>query len=37
MFNQGTNLICQQRFAVRGRAPKLDRLFLVSHRTANMV
>jgi hypothetical protein len=37
MFNQGTNLISQQRFAVLSRAAQLDRLFLVSHDAANVI
>jgi hypothetical protein len=34
MFNQGTNLISKQRFAVLSSATQLDCLFLMSHDTA---
>src|SRR5439155_10567347 len=37
MFDQGANLICQQRFAVLSRAAKFDRLFLVPHKSADLI
>ncbi len=37
IFDQGTYLIRQQRFAVLSRAAKLDRLFLVPHNAPNKV
>src|SRR5439155_23944449 len=37
MFNQGTNLISQQRLSVLSRATEFDRLFLVSHNAANVI
>src|SRR5713101_2509137 len=36
MFDQGANLISQQRFTVLSRATELNRLFLVSHDAANV-
>jgi hypothetical protein len=36
MFDQGTNLIRQQRLPVLRRATQLDRLFLMSHSFAGL-
>jgi hypothetical protein len=37
VFDQGANLIRQQRFSVFSRAPKLDGLLLMSHNAANVI